>query len=163
MLREQITFLDNNIANIEQEIEIQIKQEEGELLELLFSIPGIGKKNAFFLIILTEGFRKFDNAKSLRAYVGLAPRVFESGTSVKGKGHICKMGTKEARKLLYMAARSAARYNQTCKIFYERLRKKGKSYRVAIIAVANKLLKQVFAVAKNRTLFDNQYHLQKSK
>ena len=45
-----------------------------------------------------------------------------------------------------MAARSAIRYNHACKELYERLRAKGKPYKKAIVAVMNKLVKQVFGV-----------------
>ena len=59
------------------------------------------------------------------------------------------------RAVLYMAARSARRYNLSCKALYERLRAKGKCHRVAMMAVINKLLHQVFAVVKHNTEFVN--------
>ena len=86
----------------------------------LKTIPGIGQKTAIILIAITNNFKKFDDIKKLSAYVGLAPRVYESGTSVKGKGHITKMGNKYVRKLLYLCAWSAKRHNDQCKSMYER-------------------------------------------
>ena len=53
------------------------------------------------------------------------------------------------RALLYMCALQARKCNPTCKALFDRLCAKGKPYRVALIAVANKLLKQVFAIAKS--------------
>lgn len=124
----------------------------------LRSIPGIGPRSVSLLIILTDGFGTFENYKQVISYFGLAPRIFESGSSVKGRNHICKMGMGQIRKVLYMAATSAIRCNNSCKELYERLRAKGKPYRVALIAAVNKLIKQAFAIAKsgkpyNRILF----------
>ena len=52
---------------------------------------------------------------------------------------------------------NAIRNNIACKALYERLRAKGKSGKLALIAVCNKLLKQVFAVVKNNTLYQPNY------
>lgn len=129
----------------------------GEELKRVESIPGIGSKTARLLCIISNGFTKFTHYKQLIAYVGFSPRIVQSGTSVKGKGHICKMGTGFVRKLLYMCTWSAKRVNKGCKEMYERLKAKGKPERVIKIAIANKLLKQVFAIAKNKINFNNDY------
>jgi len=85
----------------------------------------------------------------MEAYMGLKPSLFESNTSVKGKGHISKMGTARLRKLLYLCAWSAKRYNQQCQQMYERLKAKAKPEKVIKVAIANKLLQQAFAIGKN--------------
>ena len=121
------------------------------------SIPGIGKKTALMLIVISAGFKKFSNAKQLCSYIGLSPRIFESGTSVKGKARITKMGMSQIRSMLYVCAWSAKRYNETCKSMYERLVNAGKPKKVALIAVANKLLKQCFAIGTKNETFNNNY------
>ena len=128
-----------------------------ENLSLLTSILGIGKKTAMMLIAITDNFSKFKHYKQLIAYVGLAPRVYQSGTSVRGKGHICKMGKSQIRKLLYMCSWTAKYYNKTCKEMYERLKVKGKPEKVIKIAIANKLLKQAFAVATTKQKYIENY------
>jgi len=125
--------------------------------ESLQTIPGIGPKSAAMLIAITGNFKKFENYKQLVAYVGLNPRIFESGTSVKGRGHISKMGTGRLRKLLYLCSWSAKRHNTYCKEMYERLKAKNKPERVIKVAIANKLLRQAFAVGKNESVFINNY------
>lgn len=102
------------------------------------------------LIAITDDFTKFEHYKQLIAYVGFSPRIYESGTSVRGKGHICKMGKSQIRKLLYLCTWTAKRYNKTCREMYDRLHAKGKPERVIKIAIANKLLKQAFAVATSK-------------
>lgn len=128
-----------------------------EMLSNLSSIPGIGKKTAMMLTVLSGGFDKFDDYRKLSSYIGLCPRIFESGTSVKGKARICKMGMSRIRAMLYICSWSAKRYNKACKALYERLIAKGKAKKQALIAVANKLLKQAFAIATQKTKYNENY------
>jgi transposase len=123
----------------------------------LQSIPGMGKKTAMMLIVLSGGFNRFDDYRKLSSYIGLCPRIFESGTSVKGKARICKMGMSRIRAMLYICSWSAKRCNKACRELYERLLAKGKAKKLALIAVANKLLKQAFAIATNQTKYNENY------
>jgi transposase len=143
-LEEEIADYDEKITKKEKEIKDLLDKENRELVQNLQSIPGIGPRTASLFIITTNGFRDFDNYKQVISYYGVAPRIFESGTSVKGRGRICKLGMSQIRKILYMAAWSAIRCNKACRELYGRLRQKGKAYKVAMIAVVNKLIKQAF-------------------
>src|SRR5206468_7633603 len=87
---------------LQQQMEALAKQHHQQMLRNLTSIPGIGMKTAMVLIIITGGFTRFAHYKQLCAYVGLSPRIFESGTSVKGAAHICKLGMSRIRVLLYI-------------------------------------------------------------
>ncbi len=145
--------LNQQIDLLEASVYQRIKDHDDKLLDNLKSIPGIGPKTATMLILLAKGVLAFENYRQLISYVGLTPRVYQSGTSVKGKGHICKMGTARIRSLLYMCALKAKSCNPACKTLFERLRTNGKPFKVALIAVANKLLKQVFAIAKSGRAF----------
>lgn len=128
-----------------------------EMLASLKSIPGMGKQTAMTLIVLSGGFSKFDDYRKLSSYIGICPRIFESGTSVKGKARICKMGMSRIRAMLYVCSWSASRCNKACRELYERLIAKGKAKKLALIAVANKLLKQAFAIAKQQTKYQENY------
>jgi len=66
------------------------------------------------------------------------------------------------RSLLYIASWSAIRFNKSCKDFYERLKERGKPGKVALIAVANKLIRQVFAIMRDHTFYVDG-HLSKLK
>jgi transposase len=127
------------------------------MLANLESIPGMGKKTAMMLIVLSGGFNRFDDYRKLSSYIGLSPRIFESGTSVKGKARLCKMGMARIRAMLYICSWSAKRYNKACKALYERLLLKGKAKKLALIAVANKLLKQAFAIATKQIDYNENY------
>ncbi|WP_316931386.1 transposase [Polaribacter sp. Hel1_85] len=128
-----------------------------DTVERIKTIPGIGLKTAIMMSVITDNFTKFENYKQLTAFVGFSPRLYQSGTSVKGKGHICKMGKPQIRKLLYLCSWSAKRVNKTCMEMYKRLKEKGKPERVIKIAIANKLIKQIFAIAKNKKYYNENH------
>jgi transposase len=154
-IEERILQLQKDRQQIEDQMESLMLSQEKETFKRLTDIPGIGKKTAILLLALTDGMKRFESAKQLSSYLGLCPRICLSGTSVKGKGRICKMGMSSIRKLLYMCALSAKKYNSACRELYERLLSNGKAKRQALIAVANKLLRQCFHIVKhNHTYVD---------
>ncbi len=141
----------------ESRMQVLIQIQYGQVVEQLSSIPGIGKKTSCLLIVVTGGFKKFENAKQVSSYLGLSPRIYESGTSVKGKSRICKMGMSRMRAMLYMCTWSAIKCNKACKELYERLVARGKAKMVALMAVANKLIKQAFAIVTKESHYDEYY------
>lgn len=162
ILEGQITLMTEKLKEIAKRIDEIIEDSYSRLNQCLTSIPGIGKKTAATLILITEGFTKFETYRALIAYAGLAPRTFESGTSVKGASHICKLGAKQLRKLLYECAHSAKRFNPACKKLFDRLyHERKKPFKVAMIAVANKLIKIAFALAISLDEFDPEYQVAK--
>lgn len=156
-VKSQIENMNQSIDELQTELNNLVKEFDAPLLSNISSIVGIGQRTASLLIIATEGFRSFDNAKQLSSYFGLAPTENSSGTSINGSRRISKMGNPLVRKKLYMCSLQAARYNKTCIDLYQRLLAKGKPKKVALIAVANKLLKIVFAIAKSGLPYDREY------
>lgn len=148
-LKKDISYLEKSKVKIEQQMLLLSKAEYGETLAHLESIPGVGPKTAMMMALITDNFKKFDNYKQLIAYIGFSPRIYQSGSSVRGKGHICKMGKAQLRKLLYLCSWSAKYCNKSCKEMYDRLKVKGKPERVIKVAIANKLIKQIFAIGKS--------------
>jgi len=136
---------------LEKSLQIIVKEEFKDMYDAIISIPGIGPKTTAALIVCTNGFKEFQNQKQVSAYVGLSPRVFESGSSVRGKGHICKLGNPYLRKLLYMCGVTSLQHNPICSKYSDSLESSGKAKKVVIVAVANKLLRIAFSVAKTGT------------
>jgi transposase len=99
---------------------------------------------------------RFSSPRKLVAYCGMACRVHESGTSIKGKGFLTKRGHAPLRKVLFNAAFIATRHNPECKAFFEKKRKEGKHYFVALCAVERKLIHQVYAVWKRGTPYEKK-------
>lgn len=145
------------IDQLTNKIEEVAKEHYHSLLMCLSSIPGIGRKTGIMLLVASGGFSRFSDYRKLSSYIGLCPRIFESGTSVKGKARISKMGMSRMRAMLYLCAWSAKRYNKACSELYQRLVAKGKAKKVALIAVVNKLLKQAFAIATKHTTYKENY------
>ena len=145
-LKQTVTFLERQIKYMQQEMETVVTEVFDKQLKLLTSIKGIGVTLATALIIATGGFTYFDNARQLSRFIGICPTIEQSGTSVNVRGHINRNGDEALRSTLYVAAWSASRHNKACKECYQRLRGNGKPGKVAIIAVANKLVRQAFAV-----------------
>lgn len=149
--------LDAEIADIEQQMGELARQHHQDQIEALLSVPGIGRKTALVLTVVTQGFSRFGSAKQLASYVGICPRVFQSGTSVKGKNRICKLGMARVRQLLYLCAMQAIKVNQPCKELYQRLLASGKPKMKALIAVAHKLLRQALSIAKSQKTFSQNF------
>lgn len=149
--------LDKEVAAIESKILSLVKGGQQEQLTLLTSIPGIGQKTALFPIVVTDGFSKFETASQLCSYVGITSTIRESGSSVRGRARISKVGNRKLRKLLFQCSFNACKHNKACKEVYDRIVNKGKSKKPALIAVANKLLKQSFAIAKSGRPYDETY------
>ncbi len=125
------------IAGIEERLLTLVKKEQQQQLTLLTTVPGIGLKTALFLIVVTDGFSKFETAAQLCSYVGITPTIRESGSSVRGRSRISKVGNKKLRNLLFLCAFNACKHNKACRDLYERIVNKGKSKKLALIAVAN--------------------------
>jgi transposase len=153
VIQQEIVLLNNELNSIAE-------KHCKETMEKLKTIPGIGPKTSIMLIILTNNFQNFEDAKKLSAYVGLSPRIYQSGTSVKGKSRICKMGNARARRMLYLCTWTAQNCNAQCKALKERLEQKGKPIKVIKIAMANKLLRMAFAVAKKNIAYDKNIGLE---
>lgn len=149
--------LELEVDKLEEKLHKDLEAWQGSQLKNITSIPGLGKRAVALLIVYTEGFTKIQNHRQLIALAGLAPREHSSGTSVRGRKGICKMGNGHLRSVLYMCSLSAIRHNGACKDLYERLKAKGKGGKVALIAVCNKLLKQAFAIATKGTTYKADY------
>lgn len=149
--------IEKEVKKLEAQLHALLQTWQGEQLKNITSIPGLGKRAVALLIVYTDGFKKVGNYRQLIALAGLAPREHTSGTSVRGRKGICKMGNGHLRNVLYMCSVSAIKHNGACKDLYERLKAKGKRSKVALIAVCDKLLKQAFAIATKGTTYQPDY------
>ena len=156
-LERSVEYLKKEITLLEKEMKKLAEENYPETMELLQSIPSIGLKTATMLLVITNNFTKFENYKQLISYIGFSPRIYTSGTSVKGKGKISKIGNPRARRILYICSLSAKRWNKQAIIMNERLLEKGKHKRVIRVAIANKIVKQAFAIVMSGKMYDKNY------
>lgn len=156
-LKRSLKHIQKELKTLEDKLMKMVKEAHQDVLTRIETIPGIGRKTAVALIVLTDGFGRFKSGSELCSYAGLTPIIRQSGTSVNGRARISKIGNQKLRNLLFMCSFNACKYNKACKAIYDRIVAKGKSKKLALIAVCNKLLKQAFAIAKSGLIYDNGY------
>ena len=76
---------------------------------------------------------------------------------MRGRARISKIGNRKLRNLLFLCSFTACQHNKACNDIYQRIVDKGKSKKLALIAVSNKLLKQAFAIANSGLNYDAKY------
>lgn len=119
---------------------------------VLLSVPGLGPITAALFLAQVRSLSRFPTYRQLSAFIGIDPTTYESG-QFKAQGHISKRGSPHLRRTLYLMAQSVARYSLTFRLYMEQLRARGKPYRVAVIACANKLLRVIMALNRSLSLF----------
>ena len=124
--------------------------------ELLETIPGVGPRVSGHMTALFAG-RTFKSAEQLAAYLGLVPVMWESGSSVRGRPHMSKAGPAYLRKVLYLPAVGARRWNPHIKALNDRLLAKGKSKMAAIGAAMRKLAHLCFGVVHTGKPYDPKF------
>jgi transposase len=160
MYKGQIKQLQANIQQLQDEIGIIADDKFKALDDKIQTVVGIGPKTSHAIISATNGFEGFNHVNQVAKFAGVAPKQESSG-NYKAKSKINKNGNTELRSALYMAALSALRFNKACSELYIRLRAKGKPRKQALIAVAHKLIKQIWGVVKSGLDFDNDFHVKK--
>lgn len=155
-IQNHINDLNYRIKKLRQDIQDHIDDDPDlkQQKDLLLSIPGVGDKTVATLLSHFSTINKFDNAKKLASFCGVAPREFQSGSSVKGRGGMSKIGSAQLRKALFLPAMVAIRYNPTIIKLKERLTFQGKAKMVIIGAAMRKLIHVIFGVLKNNTPFN---------
>jgi transposase len=149
LLQQTLKTLTQQVEVVEAKLLALLQQRFAAEMKLLCSIPGIGPKTAGMLLLFAGGFTRLDNYRQLIAMAGLSPREHTSGTSIRGKVRITKMGGGLIRAKLFMCSFAAKKTNAACSALFNRLVAKGKNKKLALIAVCNKLLKQAFAIVKS--------------
>lgn len=148
-LKQHLKWLEIEIKRIEKQTKDFFRQTPAlqETINLYKSIKGIGFLTAAYLATHLPELGKIEHAQ-LSSLVGVAPMNSDSGKR-KGKRNI-QAGRASIRKVLYMATLSAVKFNKDIRVFYTRLRNKGKLFKVSITAAMRKLIIMVNSVAKRR-------------
>ena len=126
--------------------------------DLLVSIPGVGPQTAAVVMAELGGVEAFGSARAVAAYAGLVPRRHESGTSVRRRPRLSKVGSARLRRALYFPALSAMRHNEAVRVFAERLLGRGKAKMAVVGASMRKLVQICYGVLKSGRPFDASLH-----
>jgi transposase len=159
LINEHIAYIDQEIEKVKQQIAEQINNDQNlrNKRGLLDSIPGIGEATIAVILSELHIFEKVDCVQKTVAFIGLAPKETISGTSIKGKARICKIGHARLRKALYMPALVSIQYNPVIIRFYRRLKENGKNGKVIVCAIMRKLVHIIFGILKSGKPFDPNY------
>jgi transposase len=149
-LEARIVFLEGQQAQLEVELERVILETPSIAADfvLLKSVPGIGVMTASVLLAETRGCLKAFSGRGISAFAGLNPCPRESGL-MKGKAVLSGLGNPRLRRGFYMAALAASRGQNRFAVMNKRLREAGKPGKVALIAVAHKILTVCAAVIRS--------------
>lgn len=137
----QVAELEQAIVRIEETMRTFLQRHPAlaAWVDCLKAVQGFGFLSSAELAAWLP-VERLRNEKAAVAYVGLAPRERQSGTSIHGRPRICKIGSSRLRKVLYMPALAAMRHNPVMREFAERLRARGKPPKVIAVAVMRKLV-----------------------
>lgn len=159
-IENHIAWLDGEIKQLEAMIKSHIDNDPDlkNKHELLDSVPGLGKRTIPILLSYYANTARFDNVKQAVAFAGLDPRQHESGSSVRGKVRMSKVGHAFLRKALYMPAMVALHRTAWGKVFKNRLALASKPPMVVIGAMMRKLVNITFGVLRSGKMFDSTLH-----
>ena len=148
-----VKTLKKQINEVDAQIDELVAQNPGyqKNMELICSIPAVGRMTALSLILFTRNFTLFDDPRKLACYGGVAPFEYSSGTSVKGRTKVSHFANKDLKKIIHMAALSAIQYNPEMKAYFIRKVEQGKNKMSVINAIRNKLIHCIMAIIKRQS------------
>jgi transposase len=157
--KQMIKQLGKQIEKIEEQINNLIESNPSmkNNFRLITSITGIGKVIGWYMIVWTNNFSRFQNARKFACYSGTAPFEHSSGKSIKGKTRVSHLANKKSKTLLNQGSRSAVVHDPELKAYYERRIAEGKNKKSVLNIISNKLIYRMFAVIKRNELYQKKY------
>lgn len=158
-LEETIEHLKAQIQAIEREIRRLIDQHPtaAQMVALVTSAPGVGLLLGAHMLVLTNAFTEEPRYRKLANYLGICPHEHQSGTSVRRKARSRRYGPSIVRKLLYLSAMSIRTHSTRFKKYFLRKRQEGKPKKLVLNNIANKLLRILCGMIKNKEPYIENY------
>lgn len=163
-IESHLQWLDKEIQSLIKTIRAHIDSHPDlrQKRDLLDSIPGLGERTIAILLAFLGSPERFHKARQAAAFAGLDPRQFESGSSVKAKPKLSKIGHAFLRKAMYMPAMVALYKTSWGRSFLARLQAVGKPPLLIIGAMMHKLIHVAFGVLKSAQPFNETLHLRRA-
>lgn len=152
-----IIYNSNKLTEVKQDIINLAKQTP--YFNIINSIYGIGETSTAQIIAELGDINRFENIKQLNAFCGLDPTIVQSGKSINYNDPISKRGNRNARKILFITCcsiiRSSVLHNIDTDIlvYYRKKQAENKHFKECITACSTKLLRIIFAMCKNNSLY----------
>jgi transposase len=158
-VEEHLSYLNQEIKRTEELIRTHVNNHPTlkQQSQLLDSIPGIAETTAALLLSEITDITQYRSARQVAAYAGLVPRERQSGSSVRGRTRLSKIGNARLRRALYFPAITALRCSPFFQAWAEGLQERGKSKMSVICAVMRKLVHLAYGVLKTGKPFDPQW------
>lgn len=156
-IAHHLQWLDASMKDLVKQIRDHIDSDPDlrNKRDLLNTVPGVGERTISMLLAFSLHHERFANARQVAAYAGLDPRQHESGSSVRGKPRLSKVGHAFIRKALYMPAVSTLYRTLWGQKFRERLLAANKPSMLIIGAMMREILHIAFGVLKSGKPFDS--------
>lgn len=152
-----ISYNGSKLNDVKQDIVKLARQTP--YFNIINSIYGIGETSTAQIIAELGDINRFENIKQLNAFCGLDPTIIQSGKSINYHGPISKRGNRNARKILFITCcsiiRTSVLHNMDNEIllYYRKKQAENKHFKECIIACSTKLLRAIFAMCKNNSLY----------
>lgn len=141
---EQVRAVDRLLGELAHTWRAEVRRLE--------TVPGVGPIVALTAIAVFADVHRFANAKQVASYAGLVPSTYQSGTCDR-HGHITKRGSAELRTMLCEAAHHARRPSHPLHPYFMKLCAR-RGYKVAVVAVAHRLCRVLYALLRDGTDFE---------
>jgi transposase len=165
--QKDIERINKEIKEVEMRMREQIQGNEAlqENYELVSSIKGVALINTVAILVATQNFTCFENSRQFACYAGMAPFGKQSGSSIHTRPRVSRLANKKLKVLLTQAAICAIRYDPDMRQYYQRKLAQGKDKWLITNNVRNKMIHRIFAVVRNKQLYQVDYGnpLNKSK
>ena len=135
-LIRQLDFHGEELAQVDRDIAGEAIDDP--IVARLMTVPGIDVTVAVSILAAVGDFNRFDSPDRLVSYLGLNPRVRQSGNGPATHGRITKAGPAQARGMLVEAAFSASRAPGPLRAFYRRVKER-RGFQIATVATARKM------------------------
>ena len=152
-----ISYNGSKLNDVKQDIVKLAKQTP--YFNIINSIYGVGETSTAQIIAELGDINRFENIKQLNAFCGLDPTIIQSGKSINYNGPISKRGNRNARKILFITCCSIIRasvlhnVDNDLLLYYRKKQAENKHFKECIIACSTKLLRTIFAMCKNNSLY----------
>ena len=157
-IQENLAHLERRLSVLTKEAVRVIESEEGlaRAYHRLTSVKGIAATSGVAILSELLALPRDMTVRQWVAHCGLDPREYQSGSSVKKPARISKVGNVHLRRALYMPALVASQYEPQVKAYYEKLLKRGKKPRQALVAIMRKLVHAIYGMLRTDTDLDGK-------
>jgi transposase len=150
-LKDQTDSLDNEIQNI-------LKPDDdssNDKIDNLLTIPGVGPKTVAVFLAEVGDITRFASCKDFIGFVGLYPKIEQSGSSLN-KAKLSTKGSRILKHALYMASVASLIHNPYLRSVYNDKLSQGKSAKQALIVVSRKIACIMYSMLKNNTVYNSE-------